>query len=133
MKLVSWGILGASKFALEQMGPAIHMAKGTELAAVASRDVRKISAFQNFAPTCRAISSYEELIKDPEIDVIYIPLPHHLHKEWAIRAMNAGKHVLAEKYSVSRERIRQIEVRAFEKLQIRMRELAESKGLLLQA
>lgn len=97
VKRVSWGILGASTFALEQMGPAIHMAKGTELAAVASRDVRKITAFQNFAPNCRAISSYEELINDPEIDVIYIPLPHHLHKEWAIRAMNAGKHVLAEK------------------------------------
>ena len=97
VKRVSWGILGASTFALEQMGPAIHMAKGTELTAVASRDVRKITAFQNFAPNCRAISSYEELINDPEIDVIYIPLPHHLHKEWAIRAMNAGKHVLAEK------------------------------------
>ena len=97
MNQVRWGILGASKFAIEHMGPAIHLAKGAELYAVASRDLNKVSAFKNFCATCLAIPSYEELLKNPNIDAVYIPLPHHLHTEWAIKALNSGKHVLAEK------------------------------------
>ena len=97
MKQVRWGIIGASKFALEHMGPAIHLAKGADLYAVASRDLNKVSAFKNFCATCLAIPSYEELLQNPNIDAVYIPLPHHLHTEWAIKALNSGKHVLAEK------------------------------------
>lgn len=97
MKQVRWGIIGASKFALEHMGPAIHLAKGSDLYAVASRDLNKVAAFKNFCATCLAIPSYEELLQNPNIDAVYIPLPHHLHTEWAIKALNSGKHVLAEK------------------------------------
>lgn len=97
MKQVRWGIIGASKFALEHMGPAIHLAKGADLYAVASRDLNKVAAFKNFCATCLAIPSYEELLQNPNIDAVYIPLPHHLHTEWAIKALNSGKHVLAEK------------------------------------
>ena len=97
MKQVRWGIIGASKFAIEHMGPAIHLAKGADLYAVASRDLNKVAAFKNFCATCLAIPSYEELLQNPNIDAVYIPLPHHLHTEWAIKALNSGKHVLAEK------------------------------------
>ena len=97
MKQVRWGIIGASKFALEHMGPAIHLAKGADLYAVASRDLNKVAPFKNFCATCLAIPSYEELLQNPNIDAVYIPLPHHLHTEWAIKALNSGKHVLAEK------------------------------------
>ena len=97
MKQVRWGIIGASKFALEHMGAAIHLAKGADLYAVASRDLNKVAAFKNFCATCLAIPSYEELLQNPNIDAVYIPLPHHLHTEWAIKALNSGKHVLAEK------------------------------------
>ena len=97
MTPIRWGILGASKFAKDHMAPAIHLARGAVLSAVASRSPDKVAPFQTMAPDCRAIASYEALIEDPDIDAVYIPLPHHLHVEWAIKALEAGKHVLAEK------------------------------------
>ena len=97
MKPIRWGILGASSFAQEHMAPAIHLASGAVLSAIASRDLVKVKPFQQMAPSCRAIDSYDTLIHDPEIDAVYIPLPHHLHAKWAIKALDAGKHVLAEK------------------------------------
>ena len=97
MTPIRWGILGASKFAKDHMAPAIHLARGAVLAAVASRSSDKVAPFQAMAPDCRAIASYEALIQDLDIDAVYIPLPHHLHVEWAIKALQAGKHVLAEK------------------------------------
>ncbi|MCY4335577.1 MAG: Gfo/Idh/MocA family oxidoreductase [Litoreibacter sp.] len=96
MEPVNWGILGAAKFARQHMGPAIHLAKGARLAAVASRS-GDVSAFQAFAPDCKAHSSYDALLADPDIEAVYIPLPNHLHIEWAMKAMKAGKHVLCEK------------------------------------
>ncbi|WP_147124380.1 Gfo/Idh/MocA family protein [Shimia ponticola] len=92
-----WGILGAAKFAREHMGPAIHAARGAELVAVASRSPQKVAPFQEFAPGCRAESSYDELLAASDIDAVYIPLPHHLHAEWTLKALAAGKHVLTEK------------------------------------
>ena len=97
MTPIRWGILGASSFAQEHMAPAIHLASGAVLSAIASRDLVKVKPFQQMAPSCRAIDSYDTLIHDPEIDAVYIPLPHHLHAEWAIKALDAGKHILAEK------------------------------------
>ena len=79
------------------MAPAIHLASGAVLSAVASRNLVKVKPFQQMAPSCRAMDSYDTLIHDPEIDAVYIPLPHHLHAKWAIKALDAGKHVLAEK------------------------------------
>ena len=97
MTHIRWGILGASKFAREHMGPAIHAAKGAVLSAVASRNPASVGPFQEFAAECRAIAGYEALIEDRDIDAVYIPLPHHMHVEWTVKALHAGKHVLAEK------------------------------------
>ncbi len=97
MASVRWGILGASNFALNRMGPAIHAAHGAELAAIASSSAEKVAPFQAYAPAARHVPSYEALLADPGIDVIYIPLPNHLHVEWTLKALAAGKHVLTEK------------------------------------
>ncbi|MDZ7908228.1 MAG: Gfo/Idh/MocA family oxidoreductase [Gemmobacter sp.] len=94
---IRWGILGAAKFALNHMAPAIHAARGAELAALASSAPEKADAFRAFAPGLRLHDSYEALLADPGIDAVYIPLPNHLHLEWSLKAIAAGKHVLTEK------------------------------------
>jgi predicted dehydrogenase len=97
MDVINWGILGASKFAREQMAPAIHAARGARLAAIASSDPAKAAGFTAFAPDARVHGSYEALLADPGIDAVYIPLPNHMHVDWTLRALAAGKHVLTEK------------------------------------
>ena len=92
-----WGILGASSFALTEMGPAIHAACGNRLAAVATRSAGKADAFADFAPDTTLVEGYEALLASDEIDAVYIPLPNHLHVEWSLKAVEAGKHVLCEK------------------------------------
>ena len=96
-KIYNWGILGAAKFAREHMGPAIHLASGARLAGLATSSYDKSAPFRAFAPDIRVYESYDALIHDPKIDVVYIPLPNHLHVEWALKALKAGKHVLCEK------------------------------------
>lgn len=94
---MKWGILGASKFAFEFMGPAIHAASGAQLLGVATRSTGNAGKFQKFAPEVVEYSNYDDLIGSAEIDAVYIPLPHTLHAEWTVKALNAGKHVLCEK------------------------------------
>ena len=97
MQPVRWGVLGASKFAREHMAPAIHMAKGAKLAALATSWAEKAQEFQEFCPDLTVHSSYDALLADPDIDAVYIPLPNHLHVMWTLKALAAGKHVLTEK------------------------------------
>ncbi len=97
MKAVKWGVLGAAKFAREQMAPAIHMARGAELFALATSDPAKAEAFQDFCPGLKVHTSYEALLADPEVEAVYIPLPNHLHVLWTLKTLAAGKHVLTEK------------------------------------
>ena len=94
---VRWGILGAANFAKNQMGPAIHLAKGAELAALATSSPEKAAGFQDFAPRLTVHDSYDALLADASIEAVYIPLPNHLHVEWTLKALAAGKHVLVEK------------------------------------
>ncbi|MHC0054874.1 Gfo/Idh/MocA family protein [Actibacterium sp. D379-3] len=94
---IRWGVLGAAKFAREQMAPAIHMARGARLAALATRSAEKAAPFQAFCPDLAVHDSYDTLLADPGIDAVYIPLPNHLHVEWTQKALRAGKHVLCEK------------------------------------
>jgi predicted dehydrogenase len=97
MQTVRWGILGAANFARQHMAPAIHAAHGAELAALATSDPAKAEGFRAFCPALRLHSSYDALLADPGIDAVYIPLPNHLHVEWTLKALRAGKHVLTEK------------------------------------
>ena len=97
MDTVNWGLLGASRFAREQMAPAIHAAHGARLAALATSDPAKAAGFQAFAPDMKVHDSYAALLADPSIDAVYIPLPNHMHVEWTLKALAAGKHVLTEK------------------------------------
>lgn len=92
-----WGVLGASKFAREHMGPAIHSAVGAQLCAVATRRAGAAAPFQAFAPGCDEVLGYDALLARDDIDAVYVPLPHTLHAEWTVKALEAGKHVLTEK------------------------------------
>jgi predicted dehydrogenase len=97
MSDVRWGILGAAKFAREFMGPALTLAPGGRIVALATSDPAKAEPFRAFAPDLRVLDSYDALLADPGLDAVYIPLPNQLHVEWSLNAMRAGKHVLCEK------------------------------------
>ncbi len=94
---VNWGVLGAAKFARQYMAPAIHAAEGARLAGLATSDPTKAEPFQAFCPDLTVYDSYDALLNDPQIEAVYIPLPNHLHVEWSLKALDAGKHVLCEK------------------------------------
>ena len=96
-KTIRWGVLGAANFAREHMAPAIHAAHGAELVALATSSAGKAEGFKAFCPGLQVHQSYEALLADPGIDAVYIPLPNHLHVEWTMKALDAGKHVLVEK------------------------------------
>src|ERR1044071_2848867 len=95
MKL-RWGILGVAKIN-ERLIPAFGHAKNADLRAIASRAPAKAQAAARAAGIGVAHGSYEALLDDPEIDAVYLPLPNHLHAEWALKAAERGKHVLCEK------------------------------------
>ena len=92
-----WGILGASGFARRHMIPAMRAGRGMQVAAIASRSAARAEAAAREHGIPRAHGSYEALLDDPDVDGVYIPLPNHLHVPWAVRAAQAGKHVLVEK------------------------------------
>ncbi len=97
IKKVRWGILGAANIAVKKVIPAMQAGKFSDIRAIASRnlDIAKLAASSLGIP--KAYGSYEELLSDPEIDAVYIPLPNNLHVEWTIKAAEAGKHILCEK------------------------------------
>ena len=90
------GVLGCANIA-KQFTRDVQSSTSVSIDAVASRDMQKANTFAQSLKIARAYGSYEALIADPTIDAIYIPLPNSLHAEWAIRAMEGGKHVLCEK------------------------------------
>ena len=96
-KRIKWGILGTATIAIEQVVPALVASKYGEVYAIASRDKSKAkkAALQFDIPTY--YGGYQELLDDTTVEAVYIPLPNHLHVEWAIKAIHAGKHVLVEK------------------------------------
>lgn len=96
MDPVRWGVLGVAKIALRTVIPAIQHVPNARLVAIASRTPsRAAEAAEQLS--VRSYDSYEALLRDPEIDAVYIPLPNALHREWTIRSAAAGKHVLCEK------------------------------------
>lgn len=97
MSTVRWGILSTSHHAEANVIPAIKESASGEVVAVASRDAGRAQQFAASRGIPGSYGSYEALLNDPKVDVVYNPLPNHLHKEWTIRALQAGKHVLCEK------------------------------------
>lgn len=91
-----WGVLGTARIA-EKVGAAIHAAPNASLDVIASRDINRAQQWAEQHNVARAVGSYEAVLKDPNIDAVYIPLPPSMHAEWTMAAAEAGKHVLCEK------------------------------------
>lgn len=91
-----WGLLSTARIN-DALIPPLQSSKRNKLLAVASRSQDKAEAYAQKKKIKNAYGSYQALLADPEIDVIYNPLPNHLHAEWTIKAVEAGKHVLCEK------------------------------------
>jgi predicted dehydrogenase len=94
---VRWGVLGCAQIAINRVIPGMDMAELTALTAIASRSLERAREVAARFGVPKAYGSYEELLADPDIEAVYIPLPNGLHAEWSIKAMRAGKHVLCEK------------------------------------
>ncbi|WP_157019097.1 aldo/keto reductase [Mesorhizobium xinjiangense] len=90
-----WGILGPGNIAKAFAGGLAHSETG-ELVALGARHPDKPNYAQDF-PGARVLDGYQALIDDPEVEAVYIAVPHPLHAEWAIKAARGGKHVLCEK------------------------------------
>ena len=95
--MLRWGILSSAKIAREHVIPGIVKAEGCVLSGIASRDGARAEALSRHFGATHSFASYEAMLASSEIDAVYIPLPTAQHVEWAIRAVEAGKHVLVEK------------------------------------
>ena len=92
-----WGVLSTATIAVTKVIPGLRRAERAEVVAIGSRDP---AAAERWAATLgipRAHGSYEAVLADPDVEAVYVPLPNHLHAEWTIAALRAGKHVLCEK------------------------------------
>ena len=90
---VKWGFLGAGWIANRATAPAVHAANNAQLFGVASRDRARSAKFE----PQNVYDSYQQLLDDPQIEVVYISLANHQHLEWVTKSLEAGKHVLCEK------------------------------------
>jgi predicted dehydrogenase len=97
MKKVRWGILSTAKIGREKVIPGMQASALCDITAIASRNEKQAREVADKLNIEKAYGSYEELLSDPEIDAVYIPLPNQLHVPWAIKALEANKHVLCEK------------------------------------
>jgi predicted dehydrogenase len=95
-KILHWGLLSTARIN-RSLIPPLRASKRNQLVAVGSRAQDSADKYAQEWKIPRAHGSYEALLANPEIDVIYNPLPNHLHAEWTIKAVEAGKHVLCEK------------------------------------
>jgi predicted dehydrogenase len=94
---VRWGVLSTANIATEKVIPGLRRSPRSEVLGIASRNEDQARTVAGRLAIPRAYGSYEALLADPDIDAVYIPLPNHMHAEWAIAAARAGKHVLCEK------------------------------------
>jgi len=96
-KKIRWGILSTAEIGMRKVTPGIQRSPRSEVAAIASRSLDKAQAAARELGIAKAYGSYEELLADPDIDVIYNPLPNDQHVPLTLAAVKAGKHVLCEK------------------------------------
>ena len=97
MQKVIWGVLSTAKIARERALPGMKKSALLEIRAIASRDEARARHAADALGIREAHGSYEALLADPEIEVVYNPLPNHLHVPLTLQAAAAGKHVLCEK------------------------------------
>ncbi len=97
MQKVRWGVLGVARIATNRVIPAMQKGDLSEIAGIASRDRGRAGEAARAHGIPKAYGAYEDLLADPEIEAVYIPLPNHLHVPMSIRAAENGKHVLCEK------------------------------------
>jgi predicted dehydrogenase len=96
MSHLRWGLLSTARIN-RLIIPAIRSSSRSEVTTVASRTLDRARAYAAEWTIARALGSYDALLRDPDVDVIYIALPNSLHVEWTVRSLEAGKHVLCEK------------------------------------
>ena len=96
-KKAKWGILGTANIARKKLIPGLRDSKSSEFYAIASRDSTKAESFAEEFEVPKSYGSYEQLLDDPEVEFVYIPLPNNLHHKWTIESAKKGKHVLCEK------------------------------------
>jgi predicted dehydrogenase len=94
---VRWGVLGVAGIAVNKVIPGMQRSETSRVEAIASRSPARAEQAADRLSIPRWHGSYEDLLADPAIEAVYIPLPNHLHAEWAVKAAQAGKHVLCEK------------------------------------
>jgi len=97
MKTVIWGVLSTAKIGREKVIPALQRSPLCEVRALASRDLDSARRVAETLGIPRAYGSYEELLADRDVEVVYNPLPNPLHVPFTLKALAAGKHVLCEK------------------------------------
>src|ERR1700744_1962837 len=106
---VKWGVLGAASIAVRKVIPGMQLGELSEIYGLASRDHFKAQNVARTLGISKTYGSYEELLAEDHIEAVYIRLPNHLHVPWAIKACEAGKHVLCEKpIGLSVEEVRQL-------------------------
>jgi len=115
IKKIKWGILGTGRIA-SVFATALAEVENSELYAVGSRNAANAQQFATEYAIHKAYGSYQELVEDPEIDVIYVATPHNLHLENTLLALNHNKHVLCEKpLGVNRREVKILTEKAYEK------------------
>lgn len=95
-KKIRWGVLGVAKIN-QRIFPSFARSGNAELYAIASRSLEKAKAAAKADGIAKAYGSYEDLLADPNVDVVYNPLPNSMHAEWTKKAADAGKNILCEK------------------------------------
>ena len=93
---VAWGVLSTARIGAALVAGARQTAKA-DVVAVASRSAQAAQAFAQLHGIARAHATYEDLLADPAVEAVYVPLPNSMHVDWTLRALRAGKHVLCEK------------------------------------
>lgn len=94
---VRWGILGGARIARNNLLPALQASPWCTVHAIASRDGAVARDLAKRFGAVHAYERYEDLLDDPMVEAVYIPLPNHMHVEYALKAAQRGKHVLCEK------------------------------------
>jgi predicted dehydrogenase len=90
-------VLSTADIGIKKVIPSMQEGRGTLIDAIASRDEARAKDAADRLGISKSYGSYEELLADPDIEAVYIPLPNHLHAQWTVAAAEAGKHVLCEK------------------------------------